>query len=119
MDFSARCRGLAARAATRTGLRMSRDKERRNRPALALHVPEPAARPGDAVDFSHIAIPAAGPAPRPDASDQPGDIRTLAYTPLSVPAMEGCATGPLAPTPNPHTLPTNTRANQTATLSPS
>src|SRR3990170_92035 len=37
----------------------------RNRPQLALHVPEPDARPGDEADFSHIPIPAAGSAPRP------------------------------------------------------
>src|SRR4028119_2328393 len=34
--------------------------ERPNRPALSLHVPEPEARPGEEVDFSHIEIPAAG-----------------------------------------------------------
>ena len=38
---------------------------RANRPALALHVPEPAYRPGDAPDFSAITVPAAGSAPRP------------------------------------------------------
>jgi 2-oxoisovalerate dehydrogenase E1 component alpha subunit len=32
---------------------------RSNRPALELHVPEPEARPGDEIDFSHIAIPPA------------------------------------------------------------
>ena len=39
---------------------MTSKTERRNRPALSLHVPEPDARPGDAVDFSDIVIPAAG-----------------------------------------------------------
>ncbi|HEY9553788.1 thiamine pyrophosphate-dependent enzyme [Allosphingosinicella sp.] len=83
---------------------MSRDKERRNRPALALHVPEPAARPGDAVDFSHIAIPAAGAAPRPDVSAQPGDIRDLAYSLVRVLDEEGRAVGPWDPRLDPDTL---------------
>ena len=42
--------------------------DRPNRPALSLHVPEPTYRPGDAPDFSSIAVPAAGAAPRPDVS---------------------------------------------------
>ena len=37
-----------------------------NRPRLTLHVPEPRFRPGDTVDFSHLAIPEAGAQPRPD-----------------------------------------------------
>ena len=37
---------------------MADKSERRNRPALSLHVPEPAARPGDEVDFSGLDIPA-------------------------------------------------------------
>src|SRR3954471_9660108 len=41
-------------------VRMTKRPERPNRPALSLHVPEPAARPGDEVDFSYIDIPAAG-----------------------------------------------------------
>ena len=41
---------------------------RSNRPALALHVPEPAYRPGDTPDFSAIHVPAAGSAPRPDVA---------------------------------------------------
>src|SRR3546814_12010806 len=83
---------------------MRRDKEGRNRPALALHVPEPAARPGDAVDFSHIAIPAAGAAPRPDVSAQPGDIRDLAYSLVRVLDEEGRAVGHWDPRPDPDTL---------------
>lgn len=37
-----------------------------NRPALALHVPEPRFRPGDPVDFGFLSVPAAGAQPRPD-----------------------------------------------------
>ena len=47
-------------------------KSRRNRPALALHVPEPALRPGDTPDFSSVTIPAAGEAPRPDVAGDSG-----------------------------------------------
>src|SRR5690242_15834505 len=41
---------------------------RRNAPRLALHVPEPAFRPGDTPDFSSLKVPPAGSAPRPDTS---------------------------------------------------
>ncbi len=41
---------------------------RGNLAPLALHVPEPAFRPGDAPDFSALKIPAAGEAPRPDVA---------------------------------------------------
>jgi len=50
---------------------MTSKTERRNRPALSLHVPEPDARPGDAVDFSAVVIPAAGRAPLPAAGMTP------------------------------------------------
>jgi len=71
--------------------------ERRNRPALALHVPEPDARPGDEVDFSHIAIPAAGSVIRPDITASPHEIRDLAYTLIRVLDEEGRALGPWDP----------------------
>src|SRR3546814_9884265 len=75
-----------------------------------FHVPEPAARPGDAVDFSHIAIPAAGAAPRPDVSAQPGDIRDLAYSLVRVLDEEGRAVGPWDPRLDPDTLRRTLRA---------
>ncbi|HYD37778.1 MAG TPA: hypothetical protein VEA60_09205, partial [Allosphingosinicella sp.] len=56
---------------------MTRKAERPNRPALSLHVPEPPARPGDAVDFSHIEIPAAGSVRRPDAGVAAAETRDL------------------------------------------
>ena len=77
--------------------KMTSKIERPNRPALALHVPEPGARPGDAVDFSHIAIPAAGSVPRPDVAVAPSDIRDLAYTLVRVLDDEGKAVGPWDP----------------------
>jgi 2-oxoisovalerate dehydrogenase E1 component alpha subunit len=76
---------------------MSKAPERPNRPALALHVPEPDARPGDEVDFSHIAIPAAGSVARPDIAASPAEIRDLAYTLVRVLDEDGRAVGPWDP----------------------
>lgn len=76
---------------------MTSKTERRNRPALALHVPEPDARPGDEPDFSDIRIPAAGSVPRPDVSVAPADIRDLAYTLVRVLDEDGKAVGPWDP----------------------
>ena len=76
---------------------MKTDAERRNRPALELHVPEPDARPGDPVDFSHIEIPAAGSVPRPDITARADEMRDLAYTLVRVLDDEGRATGPWDP----------------------
>ncbi|HVM36854.1 MAG TPA: thiamine pyrophosphate-dependent enzyme [Sphingomicrobium sp.] len=49
-----------------------------NRPQLQLHVPEPPFRPGDTPDFSAIAVPAAGAAPRPDIAAAPAETHALA-----------------------------------------
>ncbi len=83
---------------------MSKDRERPNRPALSLHVPEPEARPGDEVDFSHIEIPAAGSVRRPEISAPPADIRDLAYTLVRVLDEEGRAVGPWDPRLDPDRL---------------
>jgi 2-oxoisovalerate dehydrogenase E1 component alpha subunit len=50
---------------------------RPNAPKLALHVPEPAFRPGDTPDFSKLKIPAAGEAPRPDTSAAAAETHSL------------------------------------------
>jgi 2-oxoisovalerate dehydrogenase E1 component alpha subunit len=76
---------------------MLKQKERPNRPALSLHVPEPDARPGDDVDFSHIPIPAAGSAPRPDIAARPDEIRDLAYGLVRVLDERHKAVGPWDP----------------------
>jgi 2-oxoisovalerate dehydrogenase E1 component alpha subunit len=78
--------------------------ERRNRPALELYVPEPNARPGDEVDFSHIVIPPAGSVLRPDIAVNPHDIRDMAYSLVRVLDEEGRATGPWDPRLDPDTL---------------
>ena len=69
----------------------------RNLPPLRLHVPEPPARPGEAADFTHFDIPAAGAQPRPDEAAQPGDMRDMAYGLVRVLDEEGRAVGPWDP----------------------
>jgi len=78
--------------------------ERPNRPALSLHVPEPEARPGDEVDFSHIQIPAAGELRRPDISASAADTRELVYSLVRVLDDDGHAVGPWDPRLDPDTL---------------
>ena len=83
---------------------MTKDKERRNRPALSLHVPEPEARPGDPVDFSRLTIPAAGAARRPDANAPARETHELVYSLVRVLDDEGKAVGPWDPRLDPDTL---------------
>jgi 2-oxoisovalerate dehydrogenase E1 component alpha subunit len=83
---------------------MNDQSERRNRPALELHVPEPDARPGDEVDFSHISIPAAGSVPRPDISAAPRETHELCYSLVRVLDDEAAAVGPWDPRLDPDTM---------------
>ena len=83
---------------------MTKDKERRNRPALFTPCPEPDARPGDPVDFSHLAIPAAGAARRPDPSAPARETHDLVYSLVRVLDDEGKAVGPWDPRLDPDTL---------------
>ena len=83
---------------------MADKSERRNRPALSLHVPEPDARPGDEVDFSHIVIPAAGSAARPDVAAAPADTHPLCFTLIRVLDDSDNAVGPWDPRLDPDTL---------------
>jgi 2-oxoisovalerate dehydrogenase E1 component alpha subunit len=50
-----------------------------NRPPMALHVPEPQFRAGDAVDFSHFDIPEVGASLRPDTTSHPSLMRDHAF----------------------------------------
>src|SRR3954470_14079960 len=75
-----------------------------NRPALSLHVPEPPARPGDAVDFSHVVIPAAGSVRRPDAAAPAAETHELVYSLVRVLDEDGQAVGPWDPKLDPETL---------------
>ena len=79
-------------------------KSRRNRPALALHVPEPAYRPGDTPDFSSVSIPAAGSAPRPDVAATPAETHPLTNHLVRVLDDDGKAVGPWDPKLDPDTL---------------
>jgi 2-oxoisovalerate dehydrogenase E1 component alpha subunit len=83
---------------------MTTSIERPNRPALSLHVPEPDARPGDAVDFSHIEIPPAGSVRRPDVAAPARETHELAYTLVRVLDEEARAVGPWDPKLDPDTL---------------
>ena len=80
-----------------------------NRPALALHVPEPKSRPGDPVDFSTLNIPEAGVQPRPDESTAPGEMKELAYGLVRVLGDDNLAHGPWDPRLDPDTLRTMLR----------
>jgi len=82
----------------------SRPERRSNRPALSLHVPEPNARPGEAPDFSAIAIPAAGSVPRPGVDVAAADTRELCYTLVRVLDESGKAVGPWDPKLDPDML---------------
>jgi len=83
---------------------MSETPERPNRPALSLHVPEPEARPGDAVDFSHIVVPPAGSVRRPDPHAASSETHDLVTTLVRVLDEEGKAVGPWDPKLDPDTL---------------
>ncbi|HET9429031.1 MAG TPA: 3-methyl-2-oxobutanoate dehydrogenase (2-methylpropanoyl-transferring) subunit alpha [Allosphingosinicella sp.] len=78
--------------------------ERRNRPALSLHVPEPDARPGDEVDFSAIVIPEAGSVGRPDVAVAAAETHPLCFTLVRVLDEDGKAIGPWDPKLDPDTL---------------
>jgi 2-oxoisovalerate dehydrogenase E1 component alpha subunit len=77
---------------------------RRNAPKLALHVPEPAFRPGDAPDFSTLQIPPAGAAPRPDVAAAAADTHPLTTALVRVLDDAGRAVGPWDPKLDPETL---------------
>jgi 2-oxoisovalerate dehydrogenase E1 component alpha subunit len=79
-------------------------RRRRNAPRLALHVPEPPARPGDAPDFSFLKIPPAGSAPRPDTSAPAEETHPLTTSLVRVLDEEHRAVGPWDPKLDPDTL---------------
>ena len=70
---------------------------RRNAPKLALHVPEPPARPGETPDFSFIQVPAAGTAPRPDTSAPASETHQLTTSLVRVLDDDNNAVGPWDP----------------------
>ena len=78
--------------------------DRPNLRPLRLHVPEPRFRPGDAVDYTDLEIPAAGTAPRPAADAAPGTFHALAYSMVRVLDDAGRAVGPWDPRLSPDRL---------------
>src|SRR5580700_7020075 len=78
--------------------------------SLALHIPAPPARPGDAPDFSHLRIPPAGIVPRPESCAPINGLRDLAYQLIRVLDDEGQALGDWAPQIAPERLRDGLRA---------
>jgi len=64
---------------------------------LALHVPEPRHRPGEAADFSEMRLPGAGTAPRPPVDASAYELREMAYDLIRVLDEEGVPRGPWDP----------------------
>lgn len=60
---------------------------------LSLHVPEPASRPGDEPNFSHITVPKAGQVRKPKIDCNPADIRDIAFDMIRVLGDDGKAQG--------------------------
>jgi 2-oxoisovalerate dehydrogenase E1 component alpha subunit len=77
---------------------------RRNAPKLALHVPEPAFRPGDTPDFSSLKVPAAGKAPRPDTNVAAAETYPLTTDLVRVLGDDGKAVGAWDPNLDADTL---------------
>lgn len=75
-----------------------------NRPSLRLHVPEPKFRPGDDVDFSHLAVTMPGAQPRPDESCEASETNALATDLVRVLGDDNHAHGPWDPRLDPDTL---------------
>ncbi|WP_315761215.1 3-methyl-2-oxobutanoate dehydrogenase (2-methylpropanoyl-transferring) subunit alpha [Sphingomonas sp. Y38-1Y] len=80
-----------------------------NRPPLTLHVPEPRFRPGDAVDYSHVEVPPAGSARRPEPGEPAASFHELSFGLVRVLDDEGQAVGPWAPRLSPDVLRTMLR----------
>ena len=71
---------------------------------LRMHVPEPAARPGQPADFTWVKVSPAGSVARPDVTVDPGAIREHAYALIRVLDDNGEAVGPWDPKLDPETL---------------
>ena len=83
---------------------MADDNARRNLPSLSLHVPEPRFRPGDAADFNHFDIPAAGDSARPPIDAAPDSMRGHSYGLVRVLDDDARAVGPWDPRLSPDRL---------------
>ncbi|MFV0297599.1 MAG: 3-methyl-2-oxobutanoate dehydrogenase (2-methylpropanoyl-transferring) subunit alpha [Hyphomicrobiaceae bacterium] len=67
-----------------------------NHEPLELHVPEPEFRPGSKPDVSNVEIPRAGTVRRPDVTEDPENMRDLAFTIIRILNRNGEAVGPWA-----------------------
>ncbi|HEX7693301.1 MAG TPA: 3-methyl-2-oxobutanoate dehydrogenase (2-methylpropanoyl-transferring) subunit alpha [Sphingomonas sp.] len=83
---------------------MASEHPRANLKPLSLHVPEPRFRPGDAVDFSAVDVPAAGSVRRPDTADKAQSFNDLAYTMIRVLDEDNRAVGPWDPKLSPDAM---------------
>jgi len=72
--------------------------------SLSLHIPEPAWRPGDPVDFRAMKVPPAGALPRPAIGCAAEETYELAHGLIRVLDDEGQAVGPWAPELSPEVL---------------
>jgi 2-oxoisovalerate dehydrogenase E1 component alpha subunit len=79
-------------------------KPRGNLPPLELHVPEPLFRPGDTVDYSHLAITQPGAQPRPDENCAASETWPLTTDLVRVLGDDDKAHGPWDPGLDPETL---------------
>ncbi|MDR3509599.1 MAG: thiamine pyrophosphate-dependent enzyme [Caulobacteraceae bacterium] len=77
---------------------------------LSLHIPQPAARPGQEPDFSSVAVPPAGALPRPEIDVEPADIHAFAYGLIRVLDEDGQAVGAWNPRLAPQALREGLRA---------
>ncbi len=75
-----------------------------NLPPLMLHVPEPLFRPGDAVDYSNLAISRAGEQPRPDEACAAAETHALCLDLVRVLGEDHRAVGPWDPKLDAETL---------------
>ena len=76
----------------------------KNTVTLSLHVPEPAWRPGDPVDFRGMKVPPAGALPRPDIRCVAEDTHDLAHGLIRALDDEGQAVGAWNPRLSPDVL---------------
>jgi 2-oxoisovalerate dehydrogenase E1 component alpha subunit len=83
---------------------------------MRLHVPEPAARPGEDPDFSFLAVPPVDEAPRPAVDVAAPDTYPLATTMIRVLDDDGRAGGSWDPGLDPETLKTGLRHMVTTRL---
>jgi 2-oxoisovalerate dehydrogenase E1 component alpha subunit len=77
---------------------------RKNLPPLALHIPEPPARPGEAADFSAFDVPPVDAAKRPDTSIHASQMAEQSYGLIRVLGEDNAAGGQWNPRLSPDTL---------------